>query len=585
VKKNGLISRLRNFLANRSGNIATLAALTLPIGLAAAALAVDEGSLYVERREAQSLTDLAAIYGAANIGKAETAVLAAFGDNHNADVVLTNGLLPSAVLQNPKRVTVEKGRYTLNLAVDPTARFVAGATPENAVKVTYRKEGAAYFGAALMGEREIITTAVATAPAEAAFSVGSRLASLNNGIINDLLTGLIGTNVSLDVMDYNALLAADVNVLQFLDTLATNLNLTAGTYENVLASQVTIGQIATALAGVNNNSAADVALAKLFGATGAAAVKVPLSQLIDLGQVGKLALGSGAAGFDADIGLLEMLTTAAAIANKSKQVTLNLSQGLGGLTSIKLDVAIGEPPQGSGWFGIGETGKIIRTAQTRLKLEATVGTGGLLGGKLGATIKVPLYVEIAYAEAQLKNISCPTGQPSSAVVTLAARPGIADVYLGVVDPTGFKVFTSRPTVAAAPLVNVTTLGILNITVAGSAHVEIGNLTPVNKTFNKNDIDNGVIKNVSTRDITQSLTSSLLGNLQLQVGINLLGLLPLGLIVPTEAAVKTAVISILSGVTAPIDTLLYNVLTTLGVRVGEADLRVHGVSCGRSVLVL
>ncbi|TIX95545.1 MAG: hypothetical protein E5V22_35030, partial [Mesorhizobium sp.] len=49
-------------------------------------------------------------------------------------------------------------------------------------------------------------------------------------------------------------------------------------------------------------------------------------------------------------------------------------------------------------------------------------------------------------------------------------------------------------------------------------------------------------------------------------------------------VKPAVVALLNGVTAPVDELVYNVLAALGVHVGEADVRVMGATCGRSVLV-
>jgi hypothetical protein len=63
-------------------------------------------------------------------------------------------------------------------------------------------------------------------------------------------------------------------------------------------------------------------------------------------------------------------------------------------------------------------------------------------------------------------------------------------------------------------------------VTGKSHVEIGNLNPTSKTFNKTEIDNGVVKTVSTRDITQSLAASLFGELSLGVEVKALGLLPL-----------------------------------------------------------
>ncbi|WP_269932185.1 TadG family pilus assembly protein [Aminobacter sp. HY435] len=569
---------------SRSGNFATMFALTLPIGIACAAFAVDEGSLYVERRQAQSITDLAAIYAAANIAKADAAVLKVFSNNLQ-DATLVGDMSSQGMAAGFRQVQVEKGRYARDPSVAAGKRFVLGATPFNAVRVTFRKDGTTYFANALLGQRTIVTEAVASAPAEAAFSIGSRLASLNDGLLNSLLGSLLDTSISLSLMDYNALLATDVSALQFMNALATELKLTAGTYADVLKSEATVGQIVSALATTTKDKAADVALAKLLGANIPGSLKVPLAHFIDLGQLSKLSTGYSTAGLDANVGIMELLGAAAAIANGKNQVALDLGGGVPGLLQVKLDVAIGEPPQGYTWFGIGETGKIVRTAQTRLRLEATVGgAGGLLNGVLGTTVKLPIYVELAYGEGQLKSVSCPTGKPASAVVTVAAKPGVAEVWLGEINPADLKLFDKKPKVNPAQLINVNAVNLIKVEVTGSANVDIGNMVPKNLTFTKNDIDNRVIKNVSSQNLTQSLTSSLIGNLTLNAKVSVLGL-GIGLFVPSEAAVKTAVTGLLSGVTAPVDKLLFNALSLLGVKVGEADIRVHGVSCGRSVLVL
>ena len=132
-------------------------------------------------------------------------------------------------------------------AVAVIERFKAGA-PFNAVKVTIQKPGTQYFSRSLISPPTIVTTAIANAPAEAAFSIGSRLASLNGGLVNALLGGLTGTTLSLSVMDYEALIKADVSAFSFMDNLALQLGLTGATYTDVLQSDVTIGQIASAIA-------------------------------------------------------------------------------------------------------------------------------------------------------------------------------------------------------------------------------------------------------------------------------------------------------------------------------------------------
>ena len=58
-------------LADRSGNIGTLAALSLPLMIFSLALGVDYGYLTVQQRQLQASADLAAIAAASNVTEAE----------------------------------------------------------------------------------------------------------------------------------------------------------------------------------------------------------------------------------------------------------------------------------------------------------------------------------------------------------------------------------------------------------------------------------------------------------------------------------------------------------------------------------
>ncbi|TIW65728.1 MAG: hypothetical protein E5V58_30955, partial [Mesorhizobium sp.] len=115
---------------------------------------------------------------------------------------------------------------------------------------------------------------------------------------------------------------------------------------------------------------------------------------------------------------------------------------------------------------------------------------------------------------------------------------------------------------------------------GSSAFSVTNMAPTNLTFNATEIAAKTMKTVSTKNLTQSLSTSLVNNLSLSVkalgaGLDVTALL---------GTVKPAVVTVLNGVTAPVDSLVYNVLGALGVHVGEADIRVTGGTCGRSVLV-
>ena len=51
-----------------------------------------------------------------------------------------------------------------------------------------------------------------------------------------------------------------------------------------------------------------------------------------------------------------------------------------------------------------------------------------------------------------------------------------------------------------------------------------------------------------------------------------------------AVIQSALANTLATVTAPVDQLLYNVLLVLGVKIGEADVRVTDVRCQQPALV-
>lgn len=545
-----------------------MTALVAPVGLILAAVAVDSASLYYERREAQALTDLAAITAAAHIDKAGEAVAATLKDNGVGRFSLTgpNGLVITSATgaSDPVSITVTSGRYESIAATAVRSRFSANAQPFNAVKVTLSKTGTRYFAQSLIAPPVIGTTAIAGSSAEASFSIGSRLLKLDGGILNQILGGLTGTQLSLTAMDYEALAKADVSAFGFMDAMATDLHLTAATYTDVLNSQATVSQIASVLAKTGGIDTAAATAAKAMARDSAAAkTKVDIDRLIDLGSAAGLPIGHSPAGLEAKVSALDILGAAATLSNGTKQVKVDLGANIPGLLSATVDLAIGEPPQQSPWFTIGETGAVVRTAQTRLKLVVQLlGPGGLIG----ASVRLPLYVELAYAEGKLTGIDCTGGQR----VSIAAQPGVAELRIAEVGT--MTDFSRSPAADPAKIVQAPLL-----TVTGSADVKVTNNAPTTLVFTGTDIQKRVIKTASTRDITQSLTKSLLNSLNLDVQI-----LGLGLGLP--GPIKQTVSGLLSAATPAVDTLLDSLLLTLGVRVGQADIRVTGISCARAVLV-
>ena len=318
-RKSGLFRRL---LRDRRANFAVMTALSAPFAIALSAVAVDQGSLYTERRSAQALTDLAAITAASNIDKANAAVLLALKDNGVASAQI--GAPGAKPAPGRPAVTVVTGRYDATAALG--SRFAAGGQPPNAVRVSLRKIGTLYFGSALMAPPVIGTTATARTSAEAAFSIGSGLLAVDtekSPVLNAILGGLLGTKLALNVMDYKGLIRTDIDVLSFVEALAVRLNMTGVTYDQVLASTASVGQIANAMADVPGiDGPTKIALQTLAGKASATA-RVMLDQYLDLGEIGRLGIGQKPGGLAVNANAMAMLTAATALANGKHQVDLD----------------------------------------------------------------------------------------------------------------------------------------------------------------------------------------------------------------------------------------------------------------------
>lgn len=572
----GFVSR---FLRARGGNLATMAALVSPLFLAVAAFCVDTSSLFLERRQLQNMADLAAVAGASSLSQADDAVLRQLRANGVDPVLMSGSYDPSVVngkTDDKTRVWVEKGNYLpdKNRAVEN--RFVAGGANPDAVRVRLVRPGNLYFGQSFIDRPALGATGMAATKAEAAFSIGSRLLSLNTdqSVLNDLLGGLLGTSLNLKLADYNALAATDVNLLGFLDRLAPRVGLTAGTYDQLLNTDVSVGMLATVLAEVvTNNPAAKAALGILGKNAGALATKLPVGELLGLGSIADASLGS-ANNYNITANVLQMIS-AAAMLGGNHQLQLGTGLKLPGVVAFKLDVAVGEPAQKTPFFTVGGAGTLVRTAQIRLLLTLEVGNDGVVSYL--ANVHVPIFIDVASGEAELKSISCPQG-PGSATVKLGVKPGLAGVYLGDADIDLMRNFSKTPVVRKTAIATVKLLVADIAELRGRVELPLGNPKQEIVTFTPADIAAKRIKTVGTNQLAGSLFVGLVKGLDLEVV--LLGFLPL----PLPLSGLTQLLGTLLTPLGPtVDGLLFGVLDLLGVKIGQADVQVTGVLCQRAVL--
>ncbi|MBV9841464.1 MAG: hypothetical protein JOY99_08050 [Sphingomonadaceae bacterium] len=215
---------------------------------------------------------------------------------------------------------------------------------------------------------------------------------------------------------------------------------------------------------------------------------------------------------------------------------------------------------------------IIHTAQTRLYINTSIGANAALAALGFGPIQLPVYVELAEAQAKLDSISC-VGGAANARVALDVLPSIGHASIATIGTSNLNNFatpvTEGPvTIIRAPLASVT----------GQARADIGGGSASWQTasFSASDIADGTTRTVSTGDTVSALSASLVQNMNLNVS-----LLGLGLNLST---VTSLVGGALQTVAPTLDGVLNGVTDLLGIHLGQADTRVNGVRCGIPALV-
>lgn len=536
---------MRRLARDESGATAIITAVMGAVLAAIAALAVDLGGLYFEARRCQTAADLAALAAARDIQNATAAARATAEANVDASTI-----------------QVTRGGYRADPSLAVEDRFTASGGG-SAVRVTVTTQAPLYFGAWIMGRDTIDVTRSATAAAEpmASYSIGSRLAGLNGGMANSLLSALTGSQVRLSVMDYRSLANADVSLLGYFDALATELGVEAGRYDQLLDERITAPRALGALADVlsDNGQDGEATLLRRLASSADARRELSLGQLFGLYQ------GLTPASLDVNIEALDLAQAALVAANQNRQLSLDLGADVG-LAGLETTLAIGERPGQSPWMTVTNEAVVVRTAQTRLFIRARVGSGS---GAL-ALLNVPIFVELASAEARLDTLDC-----SPEAVTLDVRPSVGQIALGEVDVTRLQRFSEDIQPQQATLLN--TLGLLRV--KAFSQLRLGGDTWQEARFTRSQIDSGDVRTVSTDDLARALMGSLLN--QTRIEVNILGL---GIGLGTREVLGQQVAGLLAGLAAPLDRLLGGVSAITGAQLGQADVRVTGLRCGAPVLV-
>lgn len=540
-------------------SILTAGVVFLLFGLTAAV--VDLGSAYWQRRVLQAAADAAAAAGSFDLSRA-TAIA--------TEAAAANGVSADAI------ITAVPGTYTGDPSLAPTSRFAPGGASPNALKVTINATTPLYFLGLFLGRDTLPITVSATAaniPA-GAFSAGTGLASLDNGILNSLLGGMLGGSVALSLADYQTLATTNVSLLNFADALASQIGVSSGTYGALLSDTVTFGDLLAAAASVagSDNDAAAVAALTALDTSAAAEDTIPLGDLLDLGawddrQIGAL---NGTIETAPGVNLLDLVMFGSQVAAGGHLVTVALPVSLSGIAAASLSIAQGEPDESAPRIGLGPVGISVHTAQTRLYFTFT------LLPILGGAVQLPLYLEAAEGTASLSAISCGSDPANDAVMTITGAPGLATADIAGVSAGQMTDFTAPVTPGPATILDVAGLAKVTADVTASLAAP----TPSTVDFSNQDIDDATVKSLSSTDATSGLLASLANGLGQPGGLTVTALgLGIGL-----GSLGSTVASELQATLGLLDPLVTTVLSALGIELGTLDLRATGMRCGIPVIV-
>jgi len=550
--------RRREFLRARDGATAVLTAVCGAALVGFVGLAIDVGAVYLDSRRLQGTVDLAALAAIQNPAQAEALAAATVSANrwpHDA------------------RIRVVLGTYAPDRSVRPVERFRPNAPGPNAVLVEVTVTTPLYFARlfAPRGRMTITRHATAAQASMASFQIGSRLVALRGGVANQILSGLTGSSVALSVMDYDSLARADVDLISYVDALRTRLDIEAASYDQTLNSAVDAPDALQSIADVlaMQDARAERAMRRIAEAAERAGSVGPLDTLIELGPYAAQDHAAQIGASQIRVGAMDLASAILQLANGERQVRVDLGAGVPGLASTTVWLAIGERPNNSPWIAVTDSSEVvIRTAQTRVYVESQVRPSGALGSL--ASVRLPILLELASAEARLANIQCGFDHRGREVA-LDVAPSIGSLSLGQIDVSRLDNFRSELRPQRAELVRA---GL--IAVEGESHVELGGQSWQRVRFSSRDIENAAVRHVATRDAARATVSTLLGQADLSVRAGGLGL--------STGAVTNSVRGTLSSAAAPLDDLVNGLSDLLGVRLGEADVRVNGVRCGGAALV-
>lgn len=446
----------------------------------------------------------------------------------------------------------------------------------------------------------------ATCVDTACVEIGGRLTSVDTTrslLLNSLLGGLLGTSINLQVVDWQALTNANVNLLDLLQALQANASL--GTPQAALDTSVDAVKIfnatATALQARGNTVAAN-AVAAIAARIGPGYMK--LGDLLNI-------CASCVSYAETQFNALDLVMGMVSVFNYDNMaytpspITINGSAlGLGSLGTIKLyaqilekPVIICRTPGSTRFYGAAIRVKLDLALPTVSLTAALAARLDLLGVLLGSIAnlqadltQLSVYASIARAEGFLQTVDA-----LSQAVQVQAVPGMVDLFIGQIDDAVFFSHSHNNINTTTELTHAN-IGTLKFSALGfpiTASVK-AKAFAIGQAPNFQQLNfSGPYpqqQTVSTSTLfVDNLVTSLLNSLDLKIEVTS-GLTGLGLLTSTVTALVDSTITTLkpllvfvykaalSPIVGPLlSSVLDPMLSLLGIKIGEAYVTVLGAA--------
>ncbi|QTT80355.1 hypothetical protein HUT29_03340 [Pseudomonas chlororaphis] len=631
--------------ARQRGAIGLIGALALGTAVLCTLVVVDSGRLYLDQRELQRVADNAALEAVARGGNCQAGLSAAAFARESA---ARNGF----AVGDDRPLTATCG--SLRTGADNLRTFSPNASQASAIRVVVSERvptSIALGVTNLFSDNPVSATTSLSASAVAAqpkpplaqLTIRSTLADLN--LLNGALSGLAGSAINVSLLGWQGLVDTDISLLSYLNQLAIDLNVSAGSYSELLDVDTDVTQlIQTSIAVAQKNGATAEVLTALGSIKAAAINTVP----VKLGELLKLQTGTADSGLDANVQLLSLVEAFLQLASSQSAAAVTLPVSVLGLAGVTTRVKIVSPPE----FAVGNPelaaadplgpNRIyVRTAQVRALLTVdlslinsvlqavntllspvvvtlnTVLSANLscvLGGPCvktdlmilpnGANLDVSL--EVAAGDSHVTGYTCVSDSDNS--LSVDTTTSAVKLKVGRVDASNWASSTAQVSVSPLPLVDIgarTCQGLfgpcgarvsfagggsevmINTSIAGTHEP---NFTFVNPPKMKQELADDDWHSVIASNVVSSLRASLTGISLIQHPPTIGSLL--GVVLNTLLSTLNSVVSLLASAIGTLlgpllDPLLNNVLAVLGIDLGKVEVGAN-LTCGqtgRAYLVL